>query len=69
MKLMSYVVYREEGFFVSQCFNVDVSSFGETREAAVANLKAVVELYFDRGPEPTFTTMTDLNVGEEMMNV
>ncbi|MBC8243254.1 MAG: hypothetical protein H8E20_02570 [Verrucomicrobia bacterium] len=42
MKPMSYVVYREEEFFVSQRFNVDDSSFGETREAAVANLKAAV---------------------------
>ena len=34
---MAYVVYREDEFFVSQCLNVDVSSFGKTREEAVAN--------------------------------
>ena len=38
MKSMSYVVYREEEYFVAQCLNVDVSSFGDTREDAVANL-------------------------------
>lgn len=44
---MSYVVYREEEFFVAQCLNVDVSSFGDTREAAIANLKEAVELYIE----------------------
>jgi predicted RNase H-like HicB family nuclease len=66
---MSYVVYREEEFFVAQCINVDVSSFGDTREAAVVNLKKAVELYFDGEPESPFSTVTDLNVGEEMVNV
>ena len=46
MKQMAYVVYREEEFFVSQCLNVDVSSFGSTREEAVANLKEAVELHY-----------------------
>jgi predicted RNase H-like HicB family nuclease len=61
MKLMSFVVYREEEFFVSQCLNMDVYSFGETREEAVTNLKEAVELYFvsepesDSQPSPTST--------------
>lgn len=68
MKPMSYVVYREEEFFVAQCLNVDVSSFGDSREAAVANLKEAVELYFDGETESVFSAVTDLNVGEEMVN-
>ena len=44
---MNYVIYREGEFFVAQCLNVDVSSFGSTREEAVANLKEAVELYFE----------------------
>jgi predicted RNase H-like HicB family nuclease len=38
MKQMAYVVYREDEFCVSQCLNVDVASFGSTREEAMANL-------------------------------
>jgi predicted RNase H-like HicB family nuclease len=68
MKPMSYVVYREEEFFVAQCLNVDVSSFGDSREAAVVNLKEAVELYFAGETESVFSTVTDLNVGEEMVN-
>jgi len=41
------VVYREDEFVVAQCLNVDGSSFGATREEAVANLKEAVELYFE----------------------
>jgi len=68
MKQMAYVVYREEEFFVSQCLNVDVSSFGSTREEAVANLKEAVELYFEGEPDSAYTLVTDLNVGQELVN-
>jgi len=44
---LKYVVYQEDRFYVSQCLNVDVASFGETIDEAVQNLKEAVELYFD----------------------
>jgi predicted RNase H-like HicB family nuclease len=65
---MAYVVYREDEFFVSQCLNVDVSSFGATREEAVTNLKEAVELYFEGESETAYTLVTDLNVGQELVN-
>lgn len=68
MKQMAYVVYREDEFMVAQCLNVDVSSFGVTREEAVANLKEAVELYFENAPDSTFTSVADLKVGEELVN-
>jgi predicted RNase H-like HicB family nuclease len=68
MKQMAYVVYREEEFFVAQCLNVDVSSFGSTREEAVANLKEAVELYFEGEPDSAYVLVTDLNVGQELVN-
>lgn len=45
MKNFKYIVYKEGKFFVSQCLNVDVSSFGETVDEAVQNLKEALELY------------------------
>ena len=68
MKAMAYCVYREEEFFVSQCLNVDVSSFGSTREEAVANLKEAVELYFEGEPSSAYTPVSDVAVGQEMVN-
>ena len=68
MKQMAYVVYREDEFFVSQCLNVDVSSFGSTREEAVANLKEAVELHFQGEPDSAYTLVSDLNVGQELVD-
>ena len=41
------VVYREGKYFVAQCLNVDVSSFGNSEKEALANLTEAVELYQD----------------------
>lgn len=68
MKEMAYVVYREDEFFVAQCLNVDVSSFGASREEAAANLKEAVELYFEDEPSDAFTPVNDVAVGQEMVN-
>lgn len=45
MKSLKYVVYQDGKYFVSQCLNVDVSSFGKTIDEAVKNLEDAVELY------------------------
>ncbi|WP_404424429.1 type II toxin-antitoxin system HicB family antitoxin [Nibricoccus sp. IMCC34717] len=34
-------------FYVAQCLNVEVASFGDTIKEAIANLKVAVELYFE----------------------
>ncbi|MDO8591413.1 MAG: hypothetical protein Q7R60_00610 [bacterium] len=39
------VVYHEGKYFVAQCLNVDVSSFGKTEKEALANLNEALELY------------------------
>lgn len=65
---MDYVVYREDEFFVAQCLNVDVSSFGASRAEAAANLKEAVELYFADEPGGTFTPVNDAAVGRELVN-
>jgi predicted RNase H-like HicB family nuclease len=40
-------VLKEGDYFVAQCLNVDVSSFGDTKEEALTNLKEALELYFE----------------------
>ena len=46
------VVWKEGKYYVAQCLNVDVSSFGETKKEALANLSEVVELYFEDVKSP-----------------
>jgi predicted RNase H-like HicB family nuclease len=45
--LLEAVVYKEGKYFVAQCLNVDVSSFGSTEREALANLTEALELYFE----------------------
>lgn len=41
------VVWKEGKYYVSQCLNVDISSFGKTKQEAVDNLDEALELYFE----------------------
>lgn len=41
------VVWKEGKYFIAQCLNIDVSSFGKTRREALANLEEALELYFE----------------------
>ncbi|WP_045219904.1 type II toxin-antitoxin system HicB family antitoxin [Desulfonatronum thioautotrophicum] len=50
MRNIEYVVYQEGQYFVSQCLNVDISSFGDSVDEAVFNLKDAVELYLKEEP-------------------
>lgn len=41
------IIWQEEKYFVAQCLNVDVSSFGDSKEEALENLKEAVALYLE----------------------
>ncbi len=47
MKERGFVIWKEGKYYVAQCLNVDISSFGETIDEARKNLKEAVELYFE----------------------
>jgi predicted RNase H-like HicB family nuclease len=47
MKTLEYIIYKEGKHFVSQCLNVEVSSFGNSIEDAAKNLKESLDLYFE----------------------
>ena len=44
------VVYKEGKYYVAQCLNVDVSSFGESEQKALTNLQEALELYLEDAP-------------------
>lgn len=50
-KLFTNVVWKEGKYFVAQCLNVEVSSFGKTYEEALKNLQEAVELYLEDAPD------------------
>ncbi|MEW5907587.1 MAG: type II toxin-antitoxin system HicB family antitoxin [Patescibacteria group bacterium] len=41
------VIWKEGKYYVAQCLNVDISSFGKTKKQAIKNLKEALELYFE----------------------
>ena len=51
-------VWKEGKFFVAQCFNVDVSSFGKTKKEALKNLQEALELYFEDKKSFKITSVT-----------
>ena len=68
MKKITYCLYREDQFYVAQCLNVDVSSFGEMREEALKALREAVELYFEDAPAEDFTFVEEAEVGQDLIH-
>ena len=47
MRSLNYCVCKEAPYYVAQCLNVEISSFGESVEEAIHHLREAVELYFE----------------------
>lgn len=41
------IVWKEDKYYIAKCLNVEVSSFGESKEEALINLQEALELYFE----------------------
>ena len=49
------VVWKEGNYYISQCLDVDVSSFGKSKKEALAMLQDALQLYFEDVPLPKKT--------------
>ena len=45
-KDLSFVITKEDDWFIAQCLDVDVASQGESEEKAIENLRDALSLYF-----------------------
>ena len=69
MKKFKYIIYKEGECFVSQCLNIDISSFGKTVDEAVKNLKEALELYFDdKKNTGEYLNIEEVMIGEAVLN-
>ncbi|MBA3244190.1 MAG: type II toxin-antitoxin system HicB family antitoxin [Actinobacteria bacterium] len=50
---LTAAVNTEPPWYVARCLEVEVTSQGETLEAALENLKEALELYFEDQPAPS----------------
>ena len=70
MKSLKYIVYKEGDYYVSQCLNVDVSSFGNNIQEAIDNLKEAIDLYFEDNDEVNvIPVINETMIGETFINV
>jgi predicted RNase H-like HicB family nuclease len=46
------IVWKEGDHYISQCLDVDVSSFGKTKKEALKMLQDALALYFQDAPLP-----------------
>ncbi len=69
MKNFKFIVYKEDEYFVSQCLNVDISSFGDNTDEAIINLKEALELYYqDEEYANTYMNIEQVMIGETVIN-
>lgn len=69
MHNIKYVAYKEDKYYVSQCLNVDVSSFGESVDESIENLKEALELYFeDSKAINSYIPIEQVMIGESVVN-
>jgi len=52
---LNNVVWKEGDHFVAQCLNIDISTFGDTKEEALSNLQEALELYLEGNDHPQIT--------------
>jgi len=52
------VVWKEGKYYVAQCLNVDVSSFGATKKAALKNLEEALLLSIEDLPRSKIAKIT-----------
>ncbi|RLD52381.1 MAG: type II toxin-antitoxin system HicB family antitoxin [Bacteroidetes bacterium] len=70
MQSLKYILYKEGDYYVSQCLNVDISSFGNNVQEAIDNLKEAVELYFEDNNEINIIPIiNETMIGETFINV
>jgi predicted RNase H-like HicB family nuclease len=69
MKSIKYVLYKEDKYYVVQCINIELSTFGETMDEAMRNLDEALALYFEDDKdvlEPV--TIENVMLGEKIIN-
>lgn len=68
MRPIKYCIHKEPPYYVAQCLNVDVSSFGDSVEEAIANLKEAVELHFQDESDSDYQQIDEVLIGESLVH-
>ena len=41
------IIWKEGKYFVSQCLDINIASFGKTKKQALSNLQEAIDLYLE----------------------
>lgn len=69
MQEYDYIAWKEGKYYVSQCINLNVSSFGETIDEALQNLKEAIELYYEDEDIQPFEKIEQILIGRDTVYV
>ncbi len=64
---LNNVIWKEGNYYVAQCLNVEVSSFGANREEALKNLSEALSLYFEDNEEPEMHEVNSPELAEMIL--
>ena len=53
------IIWKEGPHFVALCLNTEVTSFGDTKEEALKNLKEAIDLYLEDSPPDGISKIDD----------
>ena len=59
MLQLENLVWKEGKYYVAKCLNVEVSSYGNTKQEALDNLKEALDLYFEDNDLSSFTSVEE----------
>jgi len=51
---LKIIVWKEGKYFVAECLNNHISSFGDTKKEAISNINEALELYLEDEPIQNF---------------
>ena len=47
-QLFKIHIYKENDYYISQCLNPDISSFGKNKQEAIQMMNEALSLYFEK---------------------
>ena len=68
MRNIEVVIYSDGKSWLAHALNVEVATFGETREEARASIIEALELYFEDAPDAEVISVTDVGVETVSLN-
>ena len=70
MKKFNFIIFKEGKYYVSQCLNIDISSFGISIEEAKHNLQEAIQLYFEGNTNYSeYLSISETLIGETQLQV